>query len=91
MVLALKALERRTGVAEPAVEINRLISLGMIHPTLSKVYDLDEAGEATRAVQTNAHVGKVAVLCGATAEGQGVDDPAMRERNGEENLNRFRR
>ncbi|WP_026402888.1 crotonyl-CoA carboxylase/reductase [Actinomadura rifamycini] len=74
-----------------AVEINRLISLGMIHPTLSKVYGLDEAGEATRAVQTNAHVGKVAVLCGATAEGQGVDDPAMRERIGEHNLNRFRR
>ncbi|GGV23053.1 crotonyl-CoA reductase [Actinomadura cremea] len=74
-----------------AVEINRLISLGMIHPTLSKVYDLDEAGEATRAVQTNAHVGKVAVLCGATGENQGVDDPAMRERIGEENLNRFRR
>ncbi|MBW8482984.1 crotonyl-CoA carboxylase/reductase [Actinomadura parmotrematis] len=74
-----------------AVETNRLFSLGMIHPTLSKVFSLEDAGEATRAVQTNQHIGKVAVLCGATAEGQGVDDPAMRERIGEEKLTLFRR
>ncbi|MEV4005174.1 crotonyl-CoA carboxylase/reductase [Actinomadura sp. NPDC049753] len=74
-----------------AVEINRLIGLGMIHPTLSKVFPLDEAGDATRAVQTNQHIGKVAVLCAATGEGQGVDDPALRERIGEEKLNLYRR
>ncbi|GAA2719769.1 crotonyl-CoA carboxylase/reductase [Actinocorallia aurantiaca] len=73
-----------------AVETNRLISLGMIHPTLSKVFDLDGAGEATRAVQTNQHVGKVAVLCAAPEEGLGVDDPALREKIGEDRLNLYR-
>ncbi|QXJ23208.1 crotonyl-CoA carboxylase/reductase [Actinomadura graeca] len=63
-----------------AVETNRLIALGMIHPTVSTVFPLDEAGEATRAVQTNRHVGKVAVLCAAAEEGQGVDDHALRDR-----------
>ncbi|MFC4909025.1 crotonyl-CoA carboxylase/reductase [Actinomadura gamaensis] len=74
-----------------AVQVNRLFGLGMIHPTLSRSYPLDEAGEATRAVQTNQHVGKVAVLCGATAEGQGVTDPVLRERIGEEKFHLFRR
>ncbi|MGR6973858.1 hypothetical protein ACU639_30400 [Streptomyces cynarae] len=36
-----------------AVQTNRLISRGMIHPTLTKVYSLDDVAEATRAVQTN--------------------------------------
>ncbi|GAA4136523.1 crotonyl-CoA carboxylase/reductase [Actinomadura keratinilytica] len=74
-----------------AVEVNRLISLGMIHPTLSAVYPLEQTGEAARVVQTNRHVGKVAVLCAATEEGQGVDDPALRERIGEEKLTLYRR
>ncbi|WP_198652908.1 crotonyl-CoA carboxylase/reductase [Actinocorallia populi] len=73
-----------------AVETNRLIGLGMIHPTLSKVFDLDGAGEATRAVQTNQHVGKVAVLCAAPEEGLGVDDPALREKVGEDKINLYR-
>jgi len=74
-----------------AVQMNRLISLGMIHPTLSTVFPLEQAGEATRAVQTNQHIGKVAVLCGATGEGQGIDDPALRERIGEEKFHLYRR
>jgi crotonyl-CoA carboxylase/reductase len=74
-----------------AVETNRLISLGMIHPTLSEVFPLDRAGEATRAVQTNQHVGKVAVLCAAQEEGQGIDDHALRARIGEEKLTLYRR
>lgn len=74
-----------------AVETNRLISLGMLHPTLSKVFPLTEAGEATRAVQTNQHIGKVGVLCGATEEGLGIDDRAMRERIGEDKINLYRR
>lgn len=74
-----------------AVETNRLIGLGMIHPTLSKVFDLDGAGEATRAVQTNQHIGKVAVLCAAPEEGLGVDDPALREKVGEDKINLYRR
>ncbi|WP_199485386.1 crotonyl-CoA carboxylase/reductase [Actinomadura craniellae] len=74
-----------------AVATNRLINLGMIHPTLSTVFTLDEVGEATRAVQTNQHVGKVAVLCAATEEHQGVDDPAKRERIGEDRITLYRR
>ncbi|MEU3777051.1 crotonyl-CoA carboxylase/reductase [Streptomyces sp. NPDC032472] len=74
-----------------AVQTNRLIGLGMIHPTLSKVYPLAEAAEATRAVQTNQHVGKVAVLCAAPSENMGVDDPELRARIGEEGLGLYRR
>src|SRR5512139_4116991 len=74
-----------------AVETNRLISLGMLHPTLSKVFPLQEAGEATRGVQTNQHIGKVGVLCGATEEGLGIDDPALRERIGEDKITLYRR
>jgi len=73
-----------------AVETNRLISLGMIHPTLSTVFPLTEAPEATRAVQTNQHTGKVAVLCGALKENEGIDDYAMRERIGEDKINLYR-
>jgi len=73
-----------------AVETNRLISLGMIHPTVSRVFGLDDAGEATRAVQTNQHIGKVAVLCGAPAEGLGIDNPELREKIGEDKINLYR-
>ncbi|WP_084964464.1 crotonyl-CoA carboxylase/reductase [Thermoactinospora rubra] len=71
-------------------EVNRLISLGMIHPALSRVYPLDRTGEAARAVQTNRHVGKVGVLCLAPREDLGVEDHALRERIGEERLRLFR-
>lgn len=73
-----------------AVETNRLIGLGMIHPTLSRVFPLDGAGEATRAVQTNRHVGKVAVLCGAPHENLGIDDPEFRAKVGEDKINLYR-
>jgi crotonyl-CoA reductase len=68
---------------QEAWEVNRLIQLGLLAPTLSAVYPLGQAGEATRAVQLNAHVGKVGVLCLAPAEGLGVDDPAARVQLGE--------
>ena len=71
-------------------ELNRLIQLGMVTPTLSAVYSLAEAAEATRAVQLNAHVGKVGVLCLAPREGLGVTDPVTRERIGERRLRLFR-
>jgi crotonyl-CoA carboxylase/reductase len=74
-----------------AVETNRLISLGMIHPTLSKVFPLEGAAEATRVVQTNQHIGKVAVLCAAQEENLGIDDHALRERIGEDKINLYRR
>ena len=64
---------------QEAWEVNRLIGLGRINPTLSSVYPLDEVGEATRAVQLNQHVGKVGVLCLAPKPGLGVEDPARRD------------
>ncbi|MBT2426313.1 crotonyl-CoA carboxylase/reductase [Streptomyces sp. ISL-112] len=71
-------------------ELNRLVALGKIHPVLSSVYSLDEVGEAARLVQTNQHLGKVAVLCQAPREGLGVTDPELRERIGPDVLNPLR-
>jgi crotonyl-CoA reductase len=71
-------------------EMNRLVTLGMLVPTLSSVYPLSQVGEATRSVQRGRHVGKTAVLCLAPREGLGVQDPAARERVGEDRLRLFR-
>ncbi|MFG1966338.1 crotonyl-CoA carboxylase/reductase [Nonomuraea sp. NPDC049028] len=71
-------------------ETNRLISLGMIHPTLSRVYPLEKAGDAARAVQLNQHVGKVGVLALAPEQDLGIEDGRLRERIGEERLRLFR-
>ena len=60
-----------------AWEANRLIAKGMIHPTLSKSYPLDEVGQATLDVHRNAHQGKVGVLCLAPEEGLGVAPEAQ--------------
>ena len=59
-------------------EANRLIAKGMIHPTLSQVYPLEETGQAALDVHRNAHQGKVGVLCLAPEEGLGVRDPELR-------------
>ncbi|EWM16149.1 crotonyl-CoA carboxylase/reductase [Kutzneria sp. 744] len=72
-----------------AWEANRLIAKGKIHPTLSKVYTLAETGQAARDVQSNAHQGKVGVLCLAPEEGLGVRDQELRARHLSE-INRFR-
>lgn len=71
-------------------EVNRLISLGMIHPTLSRVYPLERAADAARAVQLNEHVGKVGVLALAPAEDLGIEDFSLRDRIGEDRLRLFR-
>lgn len=63
-----------------AWEANQLIADGMIHPTLSTVFTLDEVGEAARQVQQNAHEGKLGVLVLAPEEGLGVSDPELRTR-----------
>jgi crotonyl-CoA reductase len=75
---------------QEAWEMNRLIQQGAIMPTLSKVFPLDQVGEATREVQLNGHVGKVGVLCLAKQEGRGVEDPDLRASIGEERLKLFR-
>ncbi|HTF50393.1 MAG TPA: zinc-binding dehydrogenase, partial [Pseudonocardia sp.] len=72
-----------------AWEANRLVASGRVHPTLSKVYPLAEAGQATFDVHSNAHQGKVGVLCLAPSEGLGVSDNHRRDQLTEQ-INRFR-
>jgi crotonyl-CoA reductase len=73
-----------------AAESNRLIEMGRIVPALSKVYPLEQVGEAAREVQLNRHVGKVGVLCLAEREGLGIEDPELRASIGEQRLRLFR-
>ncbi len=70
-------------------EANRLIGKGMVHPTLSRTYPLEEVGQAALDVHRNAHQGKVGVLCLAPEEGLGVRDHEMRARHLDA-INRFR-
>jgi crotonyl-CoA reductase len=70
-------------------EANRLIAQGRIHPTLSKVYPLEQTGQAALDVHRNVHQGKVGVLCLAPQEGLGVTDVPLRERHLGA-INRFR-
>ena len=70
-------------------EANRLISKGLIHPTLSKTYPLEETGQAALDVHRNAHQGKVGVLALAPEEGLGVRDEEKRAKH-IEGINAFR-
>ncbi|MGH3432841.1 MAG: zinc-binding dehydrogenase, partial [Thermocrispum sp.] len=70
-------------------EANRLISKGLIHPTLSKVYRMEDTGQAALDVHRNAHQGKVGVLCLAPEEGLGVRDEERRARH-LDGINRFK-
>ncbi|NGO45614.1 crotonyl-CoA carboxylase/reductase [Streptomyces ureilyticus] len=72
-----------------AWEANRLIVKGKIHPTLSKVYSLEETGQAAYDVHRNLHQGKVGVLCLAPKEGLGVRDHEKRAQHVDA-INRFR-
>src|SRR4051812_40241881 len=72
-----------------AWEANRLIAKGMVHPTVSKVYPLEDAAQAAYDVHRNLHQGKVGVLTLAPAEGLGVRDTELRERH-LDGINRFR-
>ncbi|GAA2428207.1 crotonyl-CoA carboxylase/reductase [Actinomadura vinacea] len=76
---------------DEAAQVNRLIALGMITPTLSTAYPLAQAADAVRAVQTNRHIGKVGILCLAPEEGLGITDYALRWHIGEDSINAFRR
>jgi crotonyl-CoA reductase len=64
-----------------AWEANRLIAKGLIHPTLSNTYAMDDVGQAAYDVHRNLHQGKVGVLCLAPEEGLGVRDEAMRAKH----------
>ena len=72
-----------------AWEANRLIAKGKIHPTLSKIYSLEETGQAAYDVHRNLHQGKVGVLALAPEEGLGVRDHEMRATHLDA-INRFR-
>jgi len=72
-----------------AYEANRLIDRGLIHPTLSKSYPMEQAGQAAYDVHRNLHQGKVGVLCLAPEEGLGVRNLQKRERHLAQ-INRFR-
>ena len=71
-----------------AYESNRLIAKGMIHPTLSKTFPLEEAGQAAFEVHRNQHQGKVGVLCLAPEKGLGVIDTELRAKTLTQ-INRF--
>lgn len=68
---------------------NDLIATGRIHPTLSKVYPLEQTGQAAYDVHRNLHQGKVGVLALAPTEGLGVRDEEKRDRHVAA-INRFR-
>ncbi len=72
-----------------AWEANRLIAKGLIHPTLSNTYTMDQVGQAAYDVHKNLHQGKVGVLCLAPEEGLGVRDQEMRAKHLDA-INRFR-
>lgn len=71
-------------------EMTRLVASGAVAPTLSALYPLAEAAEATRLVQLNEHVGKVGLLCLAPEPGLGVTDPARRAAIGADRINPLR-
>jgi crotonyl-CoA reductase len=72
-----------------AWEANDLISRGLIHPTLSKTYALDEVGQAAYDVHKNLHQGKVGVLTLSPEQGLGVTNDDKRQTHLEA-INRFR-
>jgi crotonyl-CoA reductase len=69
-------------------EANDLINRGIVHPTLSKTYDLANVGQAALDVHKNLHQGKVGVLTLAPEKGLGVTDRDKRARF-EAEINRF--
>jgi crotonyl-CoA reductase len=74
-----------------AYAANRLVAQGRIQPLLSAVHPLTDVGVAARSIHRNEHEGKIGVLCLASREGLGIDDPEKRERVGEEKITLFRR
>ena len=74
-----------------AWEMNRLIDRGAIQPVMSRVFPLEQVGDAALAVQRNQAEGKLGVLCLAPAPGQGITDSAKRQRIGEDRITLFQR
>lgn len=72
-------------------EVNSLVDRGAIQPLLTETFPLDRMGEAARTVQLNHAEGKVGILCLASREGLGVEDPDKRERVGEDRITSWSR
>ena len=75
--------------AANAANANRLIDRGLIHPTLSNVFALEDTGDAAYDVHHNLHQGKVGVLCLSPEEGLGVRNEEKRAKHLDA-INRFR-
>ncbi|MFE0171800.1 crotonyl-CoA carboxylase/reductase [Streptomyces sp. NPDC059002] len=67
-------------------QTNRLIQRGRVASMLSDVRPLESVGEAARAIQNNAHMGKIGVLCLAPTPGLGITDTALRDRLGSDRV-----
>ncbi|MGH9213631.1 MAG: crotonyl-CoA carboxylase/reductase [Acidimicrobiales bacterium] len=76
---------------QEAWEMNRLIDRGAIQPVLSRVFPLEQVGDAALAVHRNEAEGKLGVLCLAPAAGEGVADEGKRERIGVDRITLFQR
>jgi len=74
-----------------SAQANRMVARGLIHPTLSGTYPLEQTGQAAYDVHRNQHQGKVGVLCLAPEEGLGVAPQAQEFRATHlDAINRFR-
>ena len=58
---------------------NKLIESGQIKPVLWRTMSFDQVGEAHQLMHENKHLGKIAILVGATEEGQGRTAPTPSE------------
>jgi crotonyl-CoA reductase len=76
---------------QEAWEMNRLIDRGAIQPVMSQVFPLEDVGAAALKVHRNEAEGKLAVLCLAPGEGEGITDPEKRARIGEDRITLFQR
>jgi len=72
-----------------AWEANELVGRGLVHPTLSRAYSMEQVGQAAYDVHRNLHQGKVGVLTLSPEEGLGVTDLEKRLTLAEQ-LGRFR-
>ncbi|MGI8802317.1 MAG: crotonyl-CoA carboxylase/reductase [Solirubrobacteraceae bacterium] len=57
--------------AYECMKANQLIDQGRIRPVLWRTFGFDGVAEAHQLMKENKHLGKIAILVGATAEGQG--------------------
>jgi crotonyl-CoA reductase len=71
-----------------AWEANSLVRRGLIHPTLSRTYSMEDMGQAAYEVHHNRHQGKVGVLTLSPEPGLGVTNPERRAAL-EPEINRF--